>query len=342
MLRNLLKNKVQFFSIFIMSFLGLFVFVGMDSEVAGFTAAEDSFYSKCSLADIWVAGKEFSPDDVRKVLMIEDVEKAERRISVKGKAVLSDREADMYLNFLEENEISKLSVVKGENYVPGEKGVWLDYSFAEKNGINIGDRVKFRYEGKDFDAELKGTVRHPEYVYFLRDTASMMPEYGFYGAAWMDVSEYPEEEASFNELVLDIKGIDNEKALSKAEKDMKKALDPKIREMLDDDSLAVLDKDDNLSYQTFRAEMDQHKGMSFMFPVVFMLISILGIITTMTRLTKRQRTEIGTLKALGFSKTVITLHYISYGFFLSLFGSVLGAVAGYKYIVDLVLNMTII
>ena len=140
MLRNLLKNKVQFFSIFIMSFLGLFVFVGMDSEVAGFTAAEDSFYSKCSLADIWVAGKEFSPDDVRKVLMIEDVEKAERRISVKGKAVLSDREADMYLNFLEENEISKLSVVKGENYVPGEKGVWLDYSFAEKNGIDIGDR----------------------------------------------------------------------------------------------------------------------------------------------------------------------------------------------------------
>ncbi len=46
MLRNLLRNKVQFFSIFIMSFLGLFVFVGMDSEVAGFTAAEDAFYKE--------------------------------------------------------------------------------------------------------------------------------------------------------------------------------------------------------------------------------------------------------------------------------------------------------
>lgn len=339
MLRNLFRNKVQFFSIFIMSFLGLFVFVGMDSEVAGFTAAEDAFYTKCNLADIWVQGKDFSTADVEKILDIEGVAGAERRISVKGKALLKDREADMYLNFLEENDISSLAPVRGEAYSPGVKGVWLDYNFADKNGFNIGDTVKLKYEGKEFDTILKGTVRHPEYVYFLRDTASMMPDYGFYGAAWMDASEYPEEDAVYNELILDIDGIDNENALSKGEKDIKKALDPKIKDVLDDESLAVLDKDDNLSYQTFRAEMEQHKGMSFMFPVVFMLISILGIITTMTRLTKRQRTEIGTLKALGFSKRVITLHYISYGFFLSLLGSVLGAVAGYKYIVDLVLNM---
>jgi len=339
MLRNLLKNKVQFFSIFIMSFLGLFVFVGMDSEVAGFTAAEDAFYTECNLSDIWVQGKNFSPDDERKVMDIEGVKKAERRISVKGKALLPDREADMYLNFLDGNEISRLSPVSGEAFVPGEKGVWLDYNFADKNGINLGDTVKFKYEGKEFDAVLRGKVRHPEYVYFLGDTASMMPDYGFYGAAWMDESEYPGEDAYYNELLLDVDGIDNRKALSRSEKELRNILDLKIKDVLDNENLAVLDKDDNLSYQTFRAEMEQHKGMSLMFPVVFMIISVLGIITTMTRLTKRQRTEIGTLKALGFSKRVITLHYISYGFFLSLFGSVLGAVAGYRYIVDLVLNM---
>ncbi len=339
MLRNLVRNKVQFFSIFIMSFLGLFVFVGMDSEVAGFTAAEDAFYTKCNLADIWIQGKDFSPDDRKKVLAIDGVEKAERRLSVKGKALLSDREADMYLNFIEDNGISCLSPVDGEAYVPGEKGVWLDYSFAEKNGLQIGDKVEFKYEGRVFDAILRGTVRHPEYVYFLRDPAAMMPDYGFYGAAWMDVSEYPEDEFCFNEMVLDAEGIDNEKALSPEEKEVRVALDGRIKDVLDNDNLAVLDKDDSLSYQTFRAEMEQHKGMSFMFPVVFMIISVLGMITTMTRLTKKQRTEIGTLKALGFSKRIITLHYISYGFFLSLSGGILGAAAGYQVIVDLVLDM---
>ena len=233
MLRNLLKNKVQFFSIFIMSFLGLFVFVGMDSEVAGFTAAEDAFYTECSLSDIWVQGKNFSPDDERKVMDIEGVKKAERRISVKGKALLPDREADMYLNFMGSNEISRLSPVSGEAFVPGEKGVWLDYNFADKNGINLGDTVKFKYEGKEFDAVLRGKVRHPEYVYFLRDTASMMPDYGFYGAAWMDESEYPGEDAYYNELLLDVEGIDNRNALSRSEKELKDILDLKIKDVLD-------------------------------------------------------------------------------------------------------------
>ena len=85
MFRNLFKNKVQFISIFIMSFLGLFVFVGMDSEVAGFTEAEEAFYNEYGLADIWVRGMKFMPDDIDKVKGLEGVKDAERRASVKGK-----------------------------------------------------------------------------------------------------------------------------------------------------------------------------------------------------------------------------------------------------------------
>ena len=340
MLRNLLKNKVQFISIFIMSFLGLFVFVGMDSEVAGFTEAEEAFYNEYELPDIWVRGQDFYPDDLDKVKKLEGVNTAERRASLKGKFLLPDREADMYLSFIESNDISRIGIVSGEAYVPGKSGIWIDYRFAEKNGLKPGDNVKLKYEGKTFDETLKGTIRHPEYVYFLRDSASMMPDYGFYGMAFLDASEYPLSEGiKFNELIIDAEGIDNAVPVTDGEKAVRKELEKKIRDILENDTLAVLDKDDQVSYQTFRAEMDQHRGMSFMFPVVFMLISVLGIITTMTRLTKRQRIQIGTLKALGLSKTVITLHYVSYGFFLSLAGSVLGALAGYKYIVDLVLNM---
>ncbi len=340
MLRNLMQNKVQFFAIFIMSFLGLFVYVGLNSEVAGFTAAEDAFYTQTNLADIWVEGKDFTAEDEEKVSRISSVESVERRISVKGKAILPDREADMYLNFVEENGISRISVIKGEEYVKGESGVWLDYNFAEKNGFDIGDKIEFKYEGIKFTETVRGTIRNPEYVYFLQDTASMMPDYGFYGMAFMSAEEYPDKENTcYNQLIIDSALIDNEHALSPEEKAEKRRMEDSIQDALDSDTLAVLDKDDNLSYQTFRSEMDQHRGMSFMFPVVFMLIAILGIVTTMTRLTKRQRTQIGTLKALGFSKGMITLHYVSYGFVLSLVGSVTGAIAGYKCIVKLVLDM---
>lgn len=76
------------------------------------------------------------------------------------------------------------------------------------------------------------------------------------------------------------------------------------------------------------AEMEQHKMMSAVFPIAFLLIAILTIITSMNRLVNNQRTQIGTLKALGFSKSKIVLHYVNYGFWVSLIGSVLGLIAG--------------
>ena len=68
--------------------------------------------------------------------------------------------------------------------------------------------------------------------------------------------------------------------------------------------------------------------MGSIFPVIFLAIAMLTILTTMTRLISNQRTEIGTLKALGFKKRQILIHYISYGFFVSLIGSIIGTILG--------------
>ena len=76
------------------------------------------------------------------------------------------------------------------------------------------------------------------------------------------------------------------------------------------------------------SEMAQHKMIGSVFPIVFMLIALLAIITSMNRLISNQRIQIGTLKALGFSSGKIALHYTGYGFSVSLIGSLLGLIAG--------------
>ena len=53
------------------------------------------------------------------------------------------------------------------------------------------------------------------------------------------------------------------------------------------------------------------------------------IMTTMTRLVVKQRTTIGTLKAIGFSQSAIMVHYISYSVVIALLGCILGAVSGW-------------
>ncbi len=337
--RDLGHNRVQFMSIFLMSFLGIYVFVGIDSEVTGMQAGEFRFYEESDLADLWVSGMTFSNDNEMKIRSMPEINYAERRLQTDGKAGLSG-EPSVQMNFIEKNNISKMKIVEGTDYHEGEPGVWLDHTFAEKNGLSAGDVITLKLNGISFSEKIKGTFYHPEYVYYLPDASVMMPDYGTYGVAFMDVSQYPDKERfAFNQMIIDVKGIDNTGGLSETEKELGTRTGKKIMELLDSRMLAVTDKDSNISYQTFRSEMEQHEAMSFMYPLVFLMISFLGIITTMTRMTAKQRIQIGTLKALGFSKKTITLHYMSYGFVLSLAGAVLGAAAGYFTIPDLIISM---
>lgn len=336
--RDLLKNKVQFLSIFLMSFLGLLIFVGIDSEVAGGTAAQYAYYQEQNLADLWVQGKLFTDRDLAQIKDLHEVQNAERRLYLEGKAKDFEDEPSFFITFLETNEISKMRMAEGVKYDEGSSGVWIDKQFAKRRNLHIGDTIDIEVDGYTITEEIKGTIYHPEYVYFVEDAAAMMPDYGKYCFAIASQKEYPGE-IYYNQVVIDAVGINNADAIDDNEELLQRKIAEKIKSLLDLDTLVVTGKNSNMSYQTFDSEMKQHRSMAVAFPAVFMLISVMGIITTMTRLTSNQRIQIGTLKALGFSRKSIMIHYVSYGFFLSLLGSLLGAVVGYYTLPDVILGM---
>ena len=67
------------------------------------------------------------------------------------------------------------------------------------------------------------------------------------------------------------------------------------------------------SYAEFQDETEQHQMMTNVIPLIFIIISMLTLLTTITRIINNQRTQIGVLKALGFKNSSIMVHYISYG-----------------------------
>lgn len=91
---------------------------------------------------------------------------------------------------------------------------------------------------------------------------------------------------------------------------------------------AVTERDVSGSYATLKAEAEEGDTYSGMFSFLFIFIAALSVITTMNRFVRRQRIQIGTLKALGFRNRRISLHYVSFGFFVSLAAAVLGLVLG--------------
>ena len=112
---------------------------------------------------------------------------------------------------------------------------------------------------------------------------------------------------------------EGEKELAEGEKELETALRPE---------LFTLDRTANAGYVTFENDSAIIDGLAVVFPVFFVLVAGLVCVTTMTRMVNEERTQIGTLKALGYSSPAITAKYLLYAGLSALLGCVLGFYLG--------------
>lgn len=118
-----------------------------------------------------------------------------------------------------------------------------------------------------------------------------------------------------------------EKEISAAEAKIKKA-ENDIK-AIEEPSWYVLNREGNYSYMDYRSNAESIDKLAKVFPVFFFLVAALVCLTTMTRMVDEQRVNIGTLKALGYSKAKIVSKYLIYSFSASFLGSLVGLAIGY-------------
>ena len=112
---------------------------------------------------------------------------------------------------------------------------------------------------------------------------------------------------------------DAEKELAEGEAELEDSIRPE---------LFTLDRTSNPGYVTFENDSAIVDGVAVVFPVFFVLVAALVCITTMTRMVNEERTQIGTLKAMGYSSSVIMAKYLLYAGLSALLGCLLGFFVG--------------
>lgn len=90
----------------------------------------------------------------------------------------------------------------------------------------------------------------------------------------------------------------------------------------------VLDRTSIQSYATYKNDAQSIAAIGTVFPIIFFLVAALVSLTTMTRMVEEERTQIGTLKALGYKKSAITAKFVWYALLSTLLGSLVGVVLG--------------
>lgn len=117
------------------------------------------------------------------------------------------------------------------------------------------------------------------------------------------------------------------------------AHEEEIGKALDGAYAAMVDQHSIVGIERLNSELAQHEAFSWVFVLIFVGIAILVIATAMSRMVEKQRTQIGTLNALGMKRRMVVCHYLSFSFFVSLIGTGLGLFAGSAFLAPWMVGM---
>ena len=347
--------KAQFISMIIMITLGMGIFLGFNMEWRTIEVDTGRFFDDTNYADYRLySEKGFTSDDLQRIVEIDGVDQATRYLSV-NLDIKGEKNKALALDVSEDFNVSTFLVTDGAAYDENSDGFWLSDKFAAANDYAVGDSLTLEFQGVELSGEIVGLIKSGEHMICVADKNQLMPDYNSFGYAYitpkklraavetkmkntaadeLKKSGIPEEfiDDSLSKLLFTDKDIDEAMDQVYAQinllSDMdKEALEDAVKEKLGR-TIMVTPKDDHVVYQEAMGEAEEGKTMGSVLPVLFLLIAILTMVTTMHRIATKEKLQIGTLKALGFKNRRILRHYTSYGLFIGLVGTGIGALLG--------------
>ena len=346
--RTAWSYKAQFISMILMITLGVGMFLGFNMEWKTIEVDTGKFFAQTDYADFRLyAEKGFTEDDIEKIAAIEGVDAATRFLSV-NLDIKGEKNKSLALDVSENFTVSTFVVTDGAAYDKSGDGFWLSDKFAAANGYAVGDTLSLEFQGTEISGTIVGLIKSGEHMICVADKNQMMPDYNTFGYAYMSPEKLRAvlEEKLRRDIAAEAKksgvslqpAVTHEMLAEAADKTFaqvnllsdlsKETLEERVKIALGK-TIMVTPKSDHVVYKEAMGEAEEGKTMGSVLPVLFLAIAILTMVTTMHRIATKEKTQIGTLKALGFKNRRILRHYTSYGLFIGLVGTALGVALGY-------------
>lgn len=353
LLRTMGQYKAQFISMIIMIALGFGVFVGANMEWVSIEKNTNRLFEETGLADYKIYSSSaktggvtatFSENDLQKIKELDGVKDAARFFSVNADVTLvngekiktekdgtgKDKIPRAAITVTESENVSFFNLTSGEAYDGASTDkIWVSDKFAEEKEIKVGDTLTFgSVPGVSASLEFKvaGLVKSGEYMVCVQDSTQLMPDYKMFGYAYITPAAYKKicESAGlpsplYAQINVRVNNFDDF---------TKQKFSDAVNAALGK-TMFILSKEESSSYALAHGEVEEGQTMGAVLPVLFLAIAVLTMITTMHRIAAKEKTQIGTLKALGYKNKRILAHYSSYALAIGIVGAALGIALGY-------------
>jgi len=328
LLRDLWKSKGQALAVTAVILCGIGDYVCVSSAYRNLKLTRDTYYREYRLADFWIPLERAPKAAVYKVEAIPGVIRARGRIvkdvnlDVAGS---DDPKVGRLVSMPDKPQavLNDICMVKGR-YFSGDAldEVILSDRFAKANHLRVGNRIRATINNRKETLRVVGTALSPEYVYMIRSGQEFIPNDAGFGVLFV--------KQTFAEMILDMNdacneivgAVDDPARLDEVFDRAKKALEPY-------GVLATVKQYDQTSNRFLSDEIRGLGVASKIDPTIFLGIAALILTLMLARMVKRERTEIGVLKAYGYTDAVILLHYLKFALLVAVTGWLGGMALGH-------------
>ena len=330
----MVKTSKRFLSILIIVLLGVGFFAGIRAVAPDMENTLDAYYEENNFYDIYITSDYGVTDKV--INRLEEDYNIEAGYSFDAITNKEEDYATRIISYDEENEINKPKLIKGRMPEKADEVV-IDNQISDS--IKIGDKITI-----DSDLVLNktltvtGYVESPLYISTERDSTTLLSgqiNYFLYMKTENILS--PVKTTAY------IKLDTEESRFSNKYEDLVKEEKKEIRKILKEEennaTWYVLDINANTGFYQYEQDTERIDNVAKVFPLVFFIVAVLVCLTTMTRMVEEERSQIGTLKSLGYRDSAIVFKYILYASLATIIGSIIGVLIGYRILPELCFTM---
>lgn len=321
--RAILSNKKSYFACMFLIAVGTLMQTSLGIAVSGLEKSMLEFYRVNNLADTYAAVQSMPADYVDTLEKIPGISLAESRYISEMRAEVPSSKETITLKLIATKENAQLNSLNVTGNIPENRAeILVNPAFLQAHNLHSGDTISIFSQGREYTFTLTGTAISPEYVYITKDITQMLPDEAGFGIGYITMDAM--------EALTGHKGVANSIVF-------KRELGVSFDEvnLLLEDTLSrfglieLFDKEDLLSYFFLDLEISSIHTMSTSIPTVFLLLAVAVLYLMLKRVINQERTQIGTLKAFGYSNFQLVCHYLTYGAITGIGGGLLGCFLGY-------------
>ena len=369
--REIKKNFGRFISIFFIVLIGTAFFAGLRSSGNAMRASADKYYKDTALMDIKAySSLGLTGDDIASIAAIKNVDSITPNKTYDAVASFSDGDYSFRI-ISDTKKINKPYILTGKLPVNNNECL-LDSDFANVRNINIGDKIIFKEENNenfsDNISESEFTVTGTGSLPYFSDNGRGNTLIGDGSLdAFIVVNDDIFKSDTYSECYIRVADTDGLSRFSDKYNSLVNDTADDIKKISDDlnsrrkselvnnliamgipaemaeneipDPTFYIDKCEEIScVKTYGDNAGRIDNLGNVLPVIFFLVAALVSLSAMTRLVDEGRTEMGTLKALGYKNSAIAMKYICYAMLATVTGSIIGIIIGEEFLPLLVVT----